>query len=64
MKEVPMAELKRQFTDRLVHNLIKLFIQTRRKSAITTKGPFAGDPIFRPTVQKPEVLSLIRLNKE
>ena len=26
MKEVPMAELKRQFTDRLVHNLMKLFI--------------------------------------
>lgn len=33
---------------------------------MTTKGPFAGDPIFRPAVQKPEVLSLIRLtlNKE
>lgn len=41
-----------------------IYLDEKRKSAITTKEPFAGDPIFCPTVQKPEVLSLIRLNKE
>lgn len=60
-----MAELKKTVYRQIITQSDEvIYLDEKRKSAITTKEPFAGDPIFRPTVQKPEVLSLIRLNKE